>query len=224
MELNYQIKIKIMKKITGIVKVRFEENMYLAEASSEFRKELLVSKGITDDEISEIIIEELTRSFNLKGDVIELTYNKSVGFAMIKLKDGGSIKYLGSKTRDILSAIEGENFWMIPFDIDDKVGFYFEVQDNMTKEWSRLLELRVIRLLANKHGLIPVNIIDRHKLGFNIEYSKKDLIRAADSLKDEAFYLSLNLEIRKGILCAERELNKSYNIDKNINKNTIIDF
>ena len=34
--------VKVMKKITGIVKVRFEENMYLAEASSEFRKELLV--------------------------------------------------------------------------------------------------------------------------------------------------------------------------------------
>lgn len=213
-----------MKKITGIVKVRFEENMYLAEASSEFRKELLVSKGITDERISEIIIEELTRSFNLKGDVIELTYNKSVGFATIKLKDGGSIKYLGSKTRDILSSIEGENFWMIPFDMDDKVGFYFEVQDNMTKHWSRLLELRIIRLLANKHGLTPVNIADKHMLGFNIEYLKKDLKRAADSLRDEAFYLSLNLEIRKGILCAERELNKSYNIDKNINKNTIIDF
>lgn len=213
-----------MKKITGIVKVRFEENMYLAEASSEFRKELLVSKGVTDERISEIIIEELTRSFDLKGEVIELTYNKSAGFATIKLKDGGSIRYLGGKTKNILSSIEGENFWMIPFDIDDKVGFYFEVQDNMTKHWSRLLELRVIRLLANKHGLIPVNITDKHKLGFNIEYSKKDLIRAADSLRDEAFYLSLNLEIRKGILCAERELNKSYNIDKNINKNTIIDF
>lgn len=212
-----------MKKITGIVKVRFEENMYLAEASSEFRKELLVSKGITGERISEIIIEELTRSFDLKGDVIELTYNKSVGFATIKLKDGGSMKYLSSKM-NILGRIEGENFLMIPFDMDDKVGFCFKVQDHMTKDWSRLLELRVIRLLANKYGLTPVNITDKHMLGFNIEYLKKDLKRAADSLRDEAFYLSLNLEIRMEILYAERELNKSYDINKSINKSAIIDF
>lgn len=207
-EFNYQFKkIKIMRKILNVVKVKFEANTYLAEASGEFRQHVLVKKyKITKEELTEIIIEDLTKTFELKGEVISLEYNRSVGLIYLKLKDGGSIRCTGGE-KNFIGAIKGDLFSMTPIDQEDRITLRFKC-NQMSISWVKSFENKVIRYLSNRYGLIPISIDDQHMLGFILEYHKVDLKRAAF----DSSYLGLNVDIRMGILYAERLTNESFKI------------